>query len=193
MLVIVLPDITIEDQLLHRAQQGNSDALHEIYTHYFPPIFRFIRLRVDSVQEAEDLASEVFLKLLNAFRNSNPPRKSLRGWLFRVARNVLVDHSGRGQRFTETTLEDWIPAGDSVNPEVQFIRELSAEQARQAIQQLMFEQQEVIILRFGHALSLQETADITGKSVSAVKALQFRALNNLRRILERMRAGTPDG
>lgn len=192
MIVIVLPDIQQEDRLIHRARRGEKDALREIYTLYFPPIFQYIRLRVDNVQHAEDIASDVFLSMLKAFQSHNAPRKSLRGWLFRVARNIISDHYGRGQRFSMTTLEEWLPSNDDANPEIQLMRNLSRERAREAVQQLAFEQQEVIILRFGHSLSIQDTASIMGKSSSAIKSLQFRAVNNLRRILQDTGIEQPD-
>lgn len=192
MILIVLPDIYEEDRLSHRARLGDKDALREIYALYFPPIFQYIRLRIDDIQQAEDLTSEVFLQMLKAFNGQNPPRKSLRGWLFQVARNILSNHYGRGQKFTVMTLEEWFPSGDEANPEIQLMQELSREQARQAVQQLAFEQQEVIILRFGHSLSIRDTASIMGKSASSIKSLQFRAINNLRRILHDMRIEKPD-
>jgi len=192
MFLIVLPDIQQEDRLLHRARRDDSDALREIYSLYFPAIYRYIRLRVDDMQQAEDLTADVFLKMLTAFRGRNAPRKSLRGWLFRVARNMMADHYGKVQHFTTTTLEEWIPSGDDVNPEIQLMQSLNREQARHAVQQLAFDQQEVIILRFGHGLSVQETASIMGKSTSAIKSLQFRAIHNLRRILQDLRNEQPD-
>lgn len=193
MILIVLPDIPEEDRLTRRARAGHQDALRDIYGYYFPPIFQYIRMRVDDVQQAEDLASEVFLKMLKAFRNKNAPHTSLRGWLFKVARNVMVDHYGKAQDFTTTTLEEWIPSTEDANPEVQFMRRMGREQSRRAVQQLPVEQQEVIILRFGHLLSIKETADIVDKSPSAVKSLQFRAVNNLRKILADERIGLQDG
>ena len=184
MIVIVLPDIPEEDQLLARARQGDDDAIRSIYQHYFSPIYQFIRMRVDQVDTAEDIASEVFLKLLAALRSRNAPRHSLRGWLFRVTRNVLHDHYGKEQRFTVITLEEWIPAPPEGDPELQFLRTLDSERCRSAIRELSTDQQEVIILRFGQALSLQETADIMGRNANAIKQLQFRAVNSLRRILQ---------
>ena len=193
MILIVLPDIPEEDRLLTRARQGNVDALREIYVAYFPPIFQYIRLRVDDVQQAEDLAGDVFLKMIKAFKGSNAPHHSLRGWLFQVARNTMNDHYGKVKHFTTDTLEEWIPSGDEVNPEIQLIRELSREESRQAVQQLDFDQQEVIILRFGHAMSIKETSAVMGKSPSAIKSLQFRAINNLRRNLQAVRIKHHDG
>lgn len=193
MILIVLPDIQYEDDLLNRARRRDKDALREIYTLYFPAVFRYIRLRVDHIQQAEDLAGDVFLKMLVAFNGKNAPRQSLRGWLFRVARNVMVDHYGKVQQFTTATLDEWLPSGDDVNPEIQLMQQLTREQSRHAVQQLRFDQQEVIILRFGHGLSVKEAGDIMDKSPSAVKSLQFRAINNLRRILQETRIEQSDG
>jgi RNA polymerase sigma-70 factor, ECF subfamily len=192
MILIVLPDIPEEDRLLTRARHGDSDALREIYVAYFPPIFQYIRLRVDDVQQAEDIAGDVFLKMIKAFRGRNAPNHSLRGWLFKVARNAMNDHYGKIKHFTTATLEEWIPS-DDVSPEIQVMRQLTHEQSRQAVQQLEFDQQEVVILRFGHGMSIKETSSVMDKSPSAVKSLQFRAINNLRRNLQDIRIKETDG
>lgn len=181
MILIVLPDIAAEDRLLAQARRGNQDAVMQIYEQYFPPIYKFIRLRVEDRTLAEDLASEVFVRLVTAFQNRKGPRHSLRGWLFRVARNLLHDHYG--QPFSTTTLAEWMPASGDEDPESLAIQALDAAQARRALRLLSDEQQEVLILRFGQGLSLEETADIMGKRVGAVKSLQFRAVSTLRQIL----------
>jgi RNA polymerase sigma-70 factor (ECF subfamily) len=179
--------------LIASARRGNQDAIRQIYENYFSPIYGFIRMRVSDTNVAEDLASDVFIRMIEAFRGNNPPKDSLRGWLFRVARNVIHDHYGQTKRIEQITLEEWIPASEDSNVEIQFMRSLNIAQARQALQRLTDEQQEVILLRFGHALSLQETADIMGKKPNAVKALQFRAVNALRRILGELRTETSYG
>jgi RNA polymerase sigma-70 factor, ECF subfamily len=181
MIVLVLPDIPQEDQLLAQARQGDQDAIMRIYDDYFPAIFSFIRLRVDDPHVAEDLASEVFLRLVAAIQNRTAPRHSLRGWLFRVARNLLYDHYGQVKRFPTTTLDDWLP--DDANLESQISQSMDRDHARRAIRMLADDQQEVLLLRFGQGLSLQETADIMGRNVGAVKSLQFRAVSTLRQVL----------
>jgi RNA polymerase sigma-70 factor (ECF subfamily) len=183
MIVIVLPDIPMEDRLLAQAREGSQDAVMRIYESYFPPIYNFIRLRVSDPILAEDLASEVFLKLVNALRGRTAPHHSLRGWLFRVARNAIHDHYGKNRQMTTEALEEWMPAPPDNEPEVMFGHSLSVERARSAIRKLPAEQQEVLILRFGQMLSLEETADILGKKIGAVKSLQFRAVNTLRAVL----------
>lgn len=188
MILLILPDIADEDRLLARAHRGHKDALREIYLSYYTPIYQFIRMRTDDTDTAEDLAADVFVQLVNAFRHRKGPRHSLRGWLFRVARHALYDHYHAHPGFTETVLEEWLSISTEDQPEAQFMRSLHIETARQAIRQLTVDQQEVLILRFGHTLSLQETADIMGKNANAVKQLQLRALGALRRVLHQMEA-----
>src|SRR5690606_20929658 len=120
-----------------------------------------------------------------AFRQGKGPHHSLRGWLFRVARHLLYDHYHAHPGFTETVLDEWLSISAEDQLEAQFIRAVHIETTRQAIRRLTVEQQEVLILRFGNMLSLQETADIMGKKANAVTQLQLRALGALRRALHR--------
>jgi RNA polymerase sigma-70 factor (ECF subfamily) len=185
MLMIVLPDLSEEDRLLAAARTGSPAALTQIYDAYFQPIYRFIRMRVDDPSLAEDLTSDVFVKLIEASRRRKGPATNLRGWLFQVARNLVHDHYRGRKGLTEEALHDGLPglAGD---PEAHAAQAVSAEQVRHALRRLGPEQQEVLILRFAHSLSLQETADIMGKQTNAIKQLQFRATQALRRALAPM-------
>jgi RNA polymerase sigma-70 factor (ECF subfamily) len=108
----------------------------------------------------------------------------LRGWLFRVARNALYDHYGTGQRYTEEALEEWVPAPrEETDPEIRLLQVVDVQRVRQAIERLSPDQQEVLVLRFAQALSVEETADIMGKNINTIKSLQFRAVNALRQKL----------
>lgn len=183
MIFLVLPDYHTEDRLLADARGGDSTAVMAIYEQYFGPVFQYIRLRVGDVAVAEDLASEVFVRLVRAFQSGRPPRETLRGWLFQVARNLIYDHHNEQRKIPQTTLEEWMPSPDD-GPEQQAAQNITTERLRYALRMLAAEQQEVVVLRFGQLLSIQETADIMGKSVTAVKSLQFRAVQTLRSILE---------
>lgn len=184
MIVIVLPDVTVEQRLLADARHNKPEALQAIYENYFPPIYQFIRLRIRDREQARDIAADVFLDLFAALRSNNPPRTSLRAWLFRVARNKVYDHYGEAERFPASTLDEWMPAVEHEDLETSFLRSARVERVRRALRMLAAEQQEVLILRFGQGLNLQETADLMGKSVSAIKSLQFRAVDTLRAILD---------
>ncbi len=183
MILLVLPDLPEEDALLTAARQGQETALMQIYESYFPPIYQYIRLRVNDRHEAEDLASEVFLKFVKALRGPNAPRHSLRGWLFKVARNSIATHHSRIKQQPEIELDEWFAAPSDHDPEVVFLRNLSIHVVHEAMRNLTGEQQEVLVLRFGQQLSLEETADIMGKSVGAIKTMQFRAVESMRRLL----------
>ncbi|MEP7285572.1 MAG: sigma-70 family RNA polymerase sigma factor [Chloroflexota bacterium] len=181
----VLPDIAIENRLMSQAASGNKTAIEEIYNQYFPSIYRFIRLHIDDEQQAEDIASDVFIKFMDTVGTFRGPHQSLRGWLFKVARNEVNHHYGKIRRFPMTALEEWLqePDLESDDLETQFIRSVTVERTREALKMLARDQQEVLILRFAEALDLQTTAEVMGKSISAIKSLQFRAVDTLRRIL----------
>ena len=154
MLFIVLPDLSEEDQMLTAARQGSTSALTQIYDAYFKPVYGFIRLRVDDAALAEDLSSEVFVRLVEAMRRRSGPRTSLRGWLFEVARNQVNDHYRSSKGFTEQALEDWQPDTRSAEMEVLAIRAATSEQTRRALRSLSSDQQEVLILRFAQKSEL---------------------------------------
>jgi len=181
LLLLALPDLPDEDRLLARARRGDRRAIGEIYERYFDAIYQFIRWRVDDPAVAEDLTSEVFIKLLSALQSYAAPADSLRGWLFRVARNSLYDHYQRP--VPTTSLDEALPLAADADTEAQFIRATEVERVQHALRTLAVDQQEVLILRFGQMLNLEATADSMGKSVSAIKSLQFRAINSLRRAL----------
>jgi RNA polymerase sigma-70 factor (ECF subfamily) len=185
MILLVLPDISDEDRLLARARRGDQRAIMEIYEAYFPPILQFISFRVDDFALAEDIASDVFVRLISALRGSAAPNRSLRGWLFQVARSELQRHYGARKRLPVDSLDEWIPAPDHDEPEIQFFRALDAQQVRAALRGVSPEQQEVLVWRFAQGLSLEETADVMGKTTSAIKSLQFRAIEALRNQLTR--------
>jgi RNA polymerase sigma-70 factor, ECF subfamily len=183
-----LPDVKTEDVLLVRASRGDPAAVSEIYERYFPAIYRYARLQVGDGQTAEDIASEVFFRLMTRLGKPNGPRTSLRGWLFRVARNEVYQHYGKERQFPKTTLEDWLSS--NVDLEVQVLRSVEIEKAQRALGMLAPDQREVLILRFVEALNLEETATLMGRSQSAIKSLQFRAVATLRTILGEMTKAT---
>ncbi len=186
MIFLVLPDISEEDALMDELRAGSPDAMLRVYQLYFRPIYEYIRLRVEDAPIAEDIASEVFLRLIDAVRKHQAPRQSLRGWLFKVARTLIAAQYHEAKKLPTTTLEEWMPSPVDDDPEINLIRTISLERARHAIRNLSADQQEVLILRFGQRLSLQETCDIMGRSMSAVKSLQLRAIESLRKHLREM-------
>jgi RNA polymerase sigma-70 factor (ECF subfamily) len=174
------PSNTAEAVLLALARELDSRALGQIHDQYYPEIYRYALYRVGEAEAAADIAAEVFLRLLNALHAGRPPQTTLRGWLYGVAAHQVADY-WRGHR-TPVELSDTLPDGRSVAGEVE--DRLRRGDVRRALQRLTEEQQQVLALRFGDGFSVEESATVMGKSVTATKALQFRALEALRRHLD---------
>jgi RNA polymerase sigma-70 factor, ECF subfamily len=186
MIVLVLPDIARDEEILALARSGDEDAIVTIYHNYFDPVYQFCRLRVHDDQTAQDLTSEVFTRFIKSLKRETAPQTSLRGWIFRVTRNLIYDYYGQEQELPVERLDQWLTTSVDIDPEVQALQTIQVERARRAIGMLSPAQQEVLMLRFDQQLSLQETADIMDKQPNAIKALQFRAVNTLRQILLHM-------
>jgi RNA polymerase sigma-70 factor, ECF subfamily len=183
MIVLILPDFSVDDARLERARNDDKEAITEIYLSYYEAVYQFVRLRVGEEELAEDLTSDIFLKFIKALKTEKAPHTSLRGWIFRVARNHINDYFGKEKPLPAETIEQWFDIEGDPDPEIQVFQTVEAERIRKAISQLLPSQQEVLLLRFDQQLSLQETADVMDKKPNAIKALQFRAVTALREIL----------
>lgn len=171
---------TAEAALLAAARDLDARALGQIHDAFYPEIYRYALYRVGDTEAAADIAAEAFLRLLNSLHAGRAPRTSLRGWLFGVASHLVADHF-RGQPAT-LPLPDDLPDGRSLVGIVD--DRLQRGQVQVALRRLTDEQQQILALRFGDGFSVEESAATMGKSVTAVKALQFRALEALRRHLD---------
>ena len=183
MILIVLPDPPTEDDLLLRLRRGEQEAVITVYEAFFAPLYQYVRLKVGDKALAQDIVSEVFVKLIESIGTRSAPRTSLRGWLFQVARHEVYRTYGKVRQLPLEDVEEWMPAPPESNPEVRLGDFVDMERVRHALRMLTADHQEVLILRFGQRLSLQETADMMGKSIGAIKSLQFRAVDRLRLIL----------
>lgn len=169
-----------EKALLEQARRLDERALSQIHDRYYPEIYRYALYRTGRTEVADDIASEVFLRLLDALHSGRAPQTTLRGWLFGVASNLVVDHYRKAPRESQG-LDETMAAPGSLPVAAE--QNWQRQEVRAALRQLTREQQEVLGLRFGDGISVEETAAVMGKSVNAVKALQFRAVEALRRVL----------
>lgn len=169
-----------EKTLLQQARRLDERALGQIHDRYYPEIYRYALYRTGRTEVADDIAGEVFVRLLDALHQERAPRTTLRGWLFGVASNLVVDYYRKAPR-ESAPLDEAQAAPGSASAEAEL--RLQKQEVRAALRQLTREQQEVLALRFGDGFSVEETAEAMGKSVNAAKALQFRALEALRRVL----------
>lgn len=171
---------TTKEQAAARLGGLDSQAIGAVYDQYFSEVYRFVLYRVGDQVLAEDIASDVFIRLLEAVNKGNGPATNLKGWLIGTASHVITDHLRKKYRRPEQELPDTLP-DLSPGPASEMDQREQNRLVRGAYDKLTAEQQEVLALRFGAGHSLEETALRMNKNVNAIKALQFRALASLQR------------
>jgi RNA polymerase sigma-70 factor (ECF subfamily) len=178
--------MTIDDAAIERlvaeAQRGDAWAFGMIFDHYHESIYRFIASRVHRPSDAEDLTQHVFVKALEALPRYESRGIPFGGWLFRLARNAVIDHVRTRHDHAELdAIIEW-SHGDAGPDEIAVVRqELDA--VGVALATLTDDQREAISLRFFAGLSAREAAEAMGKQEGTVRGLQFRAIAALRRQL----------
>jgi RNA polymerase sigma-70 factor (ECF subfamily) len=174
--------------LVERAQAGESAAFGLIYDRYVDTVFRFVYFRVGNRQLAEDLTSDTFLRALKRIGSFTWQGRDLGAWLVTIARNLVADHFKSGRYRLEVTTGDVLDAdredrGLEGSPESAVVDHITNVALLTAVKQLNPEQQECIVLRFLQGFSVAETAQTMGKNEGAIKALQYRAVRALARLL----------
>ncbi len=181
-----MPDGTFA-WVLKRAQGGDRAAIGVIYERFATPIYRYLYVRCNDAALAEDLASDLWVRVvthLKTFRNTSAePEVAFAAWLYRIARNLLIDASRHKNRNDEC-LPDILATGEPTLDE-HVIASEEHQEVQRALNKLTSEQQEVIMLRFIEQRSVAEVAELTGRSQGAVKVMQHRALGSLSRHLSK--------
>ncbi len=165
-----------EDRTIERARRGDADALARLCEEYYPRIVSFMHYRTDPAS-AEDLAGEVFVRVIRNIRKQNG---SFRAWLYRIARNVVIDH----MRYEDVRETVAMNEGSTRTTSARGPRAADRRMdLRSAMGQLTDDQRELLVLKFVQGLSNDEIVETTGRTRGAVRALQFRALSALRGML----------
>lgn len=166
-----------------RASGGDAGAFGLLYDRHVAAIYRYVYYRVRDDAEAEDLTSEVFMRALRAMPRYEP-RQAFLAWLYRIARNAVIDRARRGGR--QVSFEDALehPHADQVVvPDTELLAHAASDALRAALRKLTPLQQEVIVLRFLEGYSTQDIARIVGKREGTVRGIQFRAIGALRQLI----------
>jgi RNA polymerase sigma-70 factor, ECF subfamily len=172
----------LENRLLSQAAQGNKNAFGLLYERYQDEIYRYVSYRVGDPIEAEDITSNVFLKTweyLPKIKKQDASIRNLRAWLYRVAKNMIIDfyRTKKPERMTSFIKEDENSTRDSKEPVIPTSR------LTKAIMELEPRQQQIIVLRFINQISHKEAAEIMGLNPAHTRILQYRALKKLQEIL----------
>jgi RNA polymerase sigma-70 factor (ECF subfamily) len=180
-------DVAVTLALVQRAQAGDAEAFGELYDRYVDLVYRYVYYRVGSAAVAEDLTSETFLRALRRLSSFTWQGRDVGAWFVTIARNLIADHYKSSRYRLEMTSDD-VTAVSEANasqdgPENAVLEAMQNKVLLEAVKQLNAEQQECIVLRFLQGLSVAETAKAMGKNDGAIKALQYRAIRSLGRLL----------
>jgi len=178
-----MPD---EAHLIRQAQSGDARACAVLYDHHYDAVYRYCYYRLGDGQAAQDVAGEVFVRMVEKLDTFRPRGRPLLAWLYTIARNLVADRYRQQSRANTVALEAAVPlVDDSDGPERLVDRRLEAECLSLALVHLTEEQRQVILLKFMENLSNADVARMLDKSEGAIKSLQHRALAALRRAIEK--------
>lgn len=169
--------------LLAEAKAGGQAAFGQLYDMFASKIYKFIRFKVNTVEIAEDILQDVFLKAWQALPKLELERLNFSAWLYTVARNAVNDHHRRHYRTPQTvSLDERLDMPDK-GAQARVIEQSEIEQVRRLSTQLPPNWRQVMELRFVQGFSVNEAARILGKSSMAVRLIQHRALKRLRELI----------
>lgn len=182
---VVLDQMTLTDlQLeLEGLQKLDAHVIGTVYDRYFPDVYRFVYYRLNDEQVAEDISSDVFVRLIEALNKRRGPQTNLKGWLLGTASHAVADYLRHAYKRPTETLPESVPDMSTTSLTDELDHREMVSSVRLAYERLTPEQQNVLALRFGDGYSLDETAAVMHKNVNAIKALQFRALAALQRLI----------
>jgi RNA polymerase sigma-70 factor (ECF subfamily) len=173
---------TAEAQWLADARRGDLQSLGLIYDQYSPGLYRYAMRLLGDDNLAEDCVADTFERFLKALQAGGGPQTHLQAYLYRVAHNWITDFYRRSAAQT-LDLDDNLPAGNEHHPEHHQAVHAQQAELRRALRALTPAQRQVIVLRFVEGWENEAVAQALQRPVGAIKALQHRALQVLRRIL----------
>lgn len=169
-------------QVLAAAAEGADWAWSELYRELAPGLLRF--LAAHGAADPEDCLGEVFIQLVRQLSTFAGDETAFRTWAFTIARSRLIDSWRREQRRPARSSADVTTAADRLRPSPALD---SPSEQRAAVDEILdtlgHDQRTVLLLRYVHQFSIEETAQIVGKSEGAIRVIQHRALRTLRRRL----------
>jgi RNA polymerase sigma-70 factor (ECF subfamily) len=176
-------DVALVD-LVARAQSGDAEAFGALYDRYVDVVYRYVFYRVSNKSLTEDMVSETFLRALRRITSFTWQGRDFGAWLVTIARNLIADHYKSSRYKLEVATAEMLDADRATDgPENEVLDNLTNITLLEAVKMLGAEQQECVVLRFLQGFSVSETALAMGKTDGAIKALQYRAVQSLKRLL----------
>ena len=175
---------TEDSELIALAAKGDRKAFGALYERYVLKVFRHAYYLTNDTHTAEDITAQTFLNALEAIHRYEDRGVSLLAWLLRIAYNLTINHKKVRQNGA-TTLPEWVQEeGTEFIPEASCEAKSDGERVWAGVRRLRGDQRQVIVMRFLDGLSYPDIAKVLGKSIGAVRVIQYRALHSLRRKLD---------
>jgi RNA polymerase sigma-70 factor, ECF subfamily len=182
---VISPEREEDAALARRAAKGEAEAFGVLYDRYVTSVYRYVFYRVRNEAEAEDVTSDVFMRALRAMPKYEP-RQAFLAWLYRIARNAVIDRSRRRASREQVSFEDALahPNADQVvNPDAGLLAGSDASAVRRAMRQLTPLQQEILVLRYVEGFDTKTISKLVGKRDGTIRGIEFRALTALRALI----------
>lgn len=178
----LVSDTSLEKAVFEAAQQGDNHSFGKLYDSHFDAIFRFIYYRTNHQETAEDLTEEVFLKAFRSLSSLKGGSEKLRGWLYSIARNTVIDHYRKTKETINLESLEQLPNyEDSVVERLEASSDTAA--LLETLKQLPPDQQTILKLRFFEDLSIAEISTLLNKSEGNIRVIQYRGLQQLKKYL----------
>jgi len=167
-----------ESEIIRECQAGNFEGFGVLYKAYVRRIYDFIYYKTYHKETAEDIASAVFMKVLENIKSYKPGKGSFSAWLYGIARNAVIDHYRKGK--PEIPVEDiWdLPETRDFTADIDNKNRL--EEVRTHLVKFKPAHRQIIILRLWQELSYREIAEISGNSEANCKMIFSRTIGKLR-------------
>ena len=171
-----------EITIIEKAQRGDKDAFGELYAYYFPRIHRYCKANIYKEHLAADICQETFLKAWKALPSFQHTKEgTFQAYLFRIARNLLIDLSRRKKEFSLEFYEE-LESDEDFTETID--REDEVKKMKKVLGQLPEKDRHILMLRYFEDLSHKETAKIVGINEGALRVRTSRLLKKLKELLQ---------
>lgn len=184
-----IPSSCVDDATLVMGLQcDDAYSVEYVVQHYAPALYRFAYYQLQNAALAEDVVSEVMVRMIERVNTFRLGQGSFQSWLFRIARNLLADHFRARRRRPQISLEQWLeedPASEPGKYDSRLDLLLDGQEIEAGLATLTDEQREVILLHVVEGWELPQLAELLDRSVPSIKGLYYRGVQSLRRALMR--------
>jgi len=174
--------------LVEQACKGDSQAFAQLYDLFAQKIFKYVRIKIQDRDDAQDILQEVFIKAYKGLENAKDSKEILNfsAWLYTIASNTINDYFRKKYRTPEIlTIDENLDLPSEVSPSLELDLQIDMGIARKAFAELSPLYRQILELRYIQEFSLEEILKILGKTNLAIRLIQFRALRRVKIIIKR--------